>query len=52
MNKKEQMIVLGVGMFVAAVVLASNPRCNRGCKTLAQHLAEHGIEDFLGGLFA
>jgi hypothetical protein len=50
MNNKA--VLLGAGMFFVALVLASNPRCNRGCKTLAQHLAEHGLEDFLGELFA
>jgi hypothetical protein len=50
--KAEHLIVVGIGAVVVAAILASNPHCNRGCRTLAQHLAEHGIEDILGGLFA
>ena len=33
------------------IVLSRNPNCNRGCKTVAQHLASAGLEDIIGGLF-
>ena len=49
-NNQNQFLVWA-GVAVAGFWLASNPRCNRGCKTVAQHLAEHAIGDFLGGLF-
>ena len=52
MKKADKLILVGAGLLLAAAVLSSNPRCNRGCQTLAQHLAEHGIDDLLGGLFA
>ena len=34
------------------VVLLSDPKCRRGCRTVAEHLLSHGIEDFLSGLAA
>lgn len=39
-------VLLGIGWF-----LSRNPNCNRGCKTVAQHLASAGLEDIIGGLF-
>jgi hypothetical protein len=52
MSQAQQNALMWTGLAaVGFFVLASNPRCNRGCKTVAQHLAEHAIEDFLGGLF-
>jgi hypothetical protein len=52
MSKKDQSGLVVLAMIGAGVLLLQNPRCNRGCKTVAQHLIEHGIEDFLGGFFA
>lgn len=34
------------------VVLLSDPKCERGCRTVAEHLLSHGIDDFLAGLSA
>lgn len=34
------------------VVLLSDPTCERGCRTVAEHLLSHGIDDFLAGLSA
>jgi len=48
----EKKILTGLGLVVLASWLLSNPRCNRGCKTVAQHLLDHGLDDFLGGLLA
>ncbi len=31
-------------IFVAGVVLLLDPRCTRGCRTLAEHLVSHGLE--------
>lgn len=39
-------ILLGIGWF-----LCRNPECNRGCKTVAQHLSSHGFDDIIEGLF-
>lgn len=50
MNDKQ--ILTGLALVVIACFLLSNPRCNRGCKTLGQHILEHGLVDFLGGLLA
>ena len=46
---KQQTALLGLGLFAAGLWLLSNPNCNRGRKTVAQHLLSHGIEDFLKG---
>lgn len=35
---------------VAGLWLLSNPGCNRGCRTVAEHFIEHGIADLLAGL--
>jgi hypothetical protein len=34
------------------IALLQDPKCRRGCRTLAEHLLSHGIEDFLSGLTA
>lgn len=51
MSAKEEAVAktLVVGTAVAAglMILASSPNCNRGCKTVAQHLAEHVLADLL-----
>jgi len=52
MSKQDQSGLLVLAMIGTGVLLLQNPRCNRGCKTIAQHLIEHGIQDFLGVLFA
>jgi hypothetical protein len=36
----------------AGYVLTRDPHCNRGCKTIAQHLLTHGIDGIIAGLFA
>lgn len=41
------LLLAGVG-----VALLQNPKCTRGCRTVAEHLLSHGIEDFLKGLTA
>ena len=43
---------LGVLLAVGAILLLKNPRCNRGCKNLAQHILSHGVDDILGALLA
>jgi hypothetical protein len=52
MKTNSDLVLLGIGLLLAAVVLSRSPRCNRGCQTLAEHLAKHGIDDILGGLLA
>jgi|HubBroStandDraft_1064217.scaffolds.fasta_scaffold60236_2 hypothetical protein len=52
MNKQDLALLSGIGSVLFAMWLASNPRCNRGCRTMAEHLLEHGIDEFVAGLFA
>lgn len=49
---KTDHILLGLFLLFLAYVLIRNPKCNRGCKTLAEHLFTDGLEDVVGGLFA
>ena len=51
-NSAEKLVVAGAVAIGVALMLSSSPNCNKGCKTLAQHLLDHGIDDLLGGLFA
>ncbi len=51
MSKQELTILSGVGSVLVAMWLMSNPRCNRGCRTVAEHLLEHGLDEFIAGLF-
>lgn len=39
-----------VASVVGGLWLLSNPRCTRGCRTVAEHLLAHGIDEFLAGL--
>jgi hypothetical protein len=41
------LIFLGVG-----VAMLQDPKCQRGCRTVAEHLLSHGIDDFLATLGA
>ena len=47
----ERLICWGLIFLALCYLLTRNPRCSRGCSTLAQHLLEHGIDDLLVGLF-
>ncbi len=47
MNKNGLLIV---GMFLGGIALMSDPRCTHSCRTLGQHLIDHGIDDFVSGL--
>jgi len=44
-----QLLVIS-GSVLLGLYLLSNPRCNRGCKTVAQHLLFHGLDGLLGVL--
>lgn len=54
MSRKQEALAktVVVGMAVAAgfVILASNPNCEHGCKTVAEHLAGHVLGDVLTSL--
>ena len=46
---KPEFVVPGVLLSLTAMWLLSQPNCKRGCRTVAEHLLEHGIRDiFLG----
>jgi hypothetical protein len=49
MNNKmiPSLVVVAVGCW-----LLSEPRCSRGCKTVAEHLVTDGLESVINGLFA
>jgi len=47
MSKKEQHLLWVVGGIAFGLVLLSSPRCNRGCRTLAEHLITHGIDELV-----
>lgn len=43
-------LILYFAVFAVGVVLVSNPSCNRGCKTVAEHLLTDGLDGFLATL--
>ncbi len=49
---KQQTAVVGVALAILAIWLLKRPNCNRGCKTVAEHLLSHGLDDILSGLLA
>jgi hypothetical protein len=52
MSRKEENLVWG-GLVLLGIgwLLSRSPNYNRGCKTVAQHLTSHGLDDLIGGLF-
>jgi hypothetical protein len=51
MKNQNAMIVSG-GICLLGLWLLSTPNCRRGCRTVAEHLLEHGLQDFFTALFA
>jgi len=50
---KEASAVGGALLLVGlSAALLSDPRCGRGCRTVAEHILQHGLEDFFRGLGA
>jgi hypothetical protein len=47
MSKKEQHLLWVLGGIAFGLVLLSSPKCNRGCRTLAEHLITHGIDELV-----
>lgn len=45
-------LLIGGGVVVGLAILAASPNCDRGCKSVAQHLAEHVLGDMLTKLLA
>jgi len=54
MSKADKSVAVLVVSLVAGAVLLSQPptTCNRGCRTLAEHLVSHGIDGLLGMFLA
>ena len=51
-NAVMSVVVLGVLAVLVGKALLSEPRCQRGCRTLAEHLVEHGINNIIRGFLA
>lgn len=45
-------LALGILIMGAAFLLSRDPKCNHGCKTVAEHLWKFGADEALGGLFS
>jgi hypothetical protein len=41
-------LAAGVVVLCVGALLLSNPRCDRGCRTVGEHLITHGVEAILG----
>jgi hypothetical protein len=47
MSKSEQHMLWVMGGIALGLVLLSSPRCTRGCRTLAEHLITHSIDELV-----
>ena len=45
-------LLVGAGAIVVFQILASQPNCDRGCKTMFEHLTEHVLQDMVTKLLA
>ncbi len=43
-------LLIAGGIIALGALLLSDPHCTRGCRTVAEHLIGHGIEDLFAGL--
>jgi hypothetical protein len=50
--KNEKALVTASLAVLIGFWLASRPNCEKGCRSVAEHLIEHGLEDFVAGLLA
>ncbi len=50
MNDKQVVMLVCIAM--VGMWMLSSPRCNRGCKTVAEHLVRHAVDDLIAGLLA
>jgi hypothetical protein len=46
----QKTVLTGLAVTGLALLLLSRPNCNRGCRTVAEHLLTHGLDELLGGL--
>lgn len=47
MSKKDVRVFWILACIGLGFVLLKNPKCNRGCQTLAEHLISHGVDELL-----
>jgi hypothetical protein len=47
MSRNQNHMWLVLGGVALGLVLLSSPKCNRGCRTLAEHLIMHGIDELV-----
>jgi hypothetical protein len=47
MSKNQNHLWWVLGGVALGLVLLSSPKCNRGCRTLAEHLITHGIDELV-----
>jgi hypothetical protein len=47
MSKNNQQVLMVLGGIALGLYLLSNPRCGRGCQTLAEHLLSHSLDALL-----
>lgn len=47
MSKNQNHLWWVLGSVALGLVLLSSPKCNRGCRTLAEHLITHGIDELV-----
>ena len=47
MSKSEQHTLMILGGIAFGLFLLSSPKCNRGRRTLAEHLITHGIDELI-----
>ena len=45
-------MAVGVMAVLIGRALLSDPHCKRGCRTVAEHLVEHGINSIIRGFLA
>jgi hypothetical protein len=43
-------LLVGTGVVVGLQMLSAQPNCDRGCKTVLEHLTEHVLQDMLAKL--
>ena len=51
MQRSDKIVFWAVLSFIG-LVLSSKPNCNRGCKTVAEHLITHGFDEMMAALLA
>jgi hypothetical protein len=49
--KVDKKVYYALGLIGVGFLLLRNPRCNRGCKTVAQHLIADGESGLVSTLF-